>query len=141
MKKFTVCLIGTVVMMSSCAMAEEMWVGHMYAATPKHKGVTEAYCKSRIMETYEAPANMINKEVKAANGVTAKNLGDKNKQVGGIYMHEGSAMFSGITDGKPWKEKVHYFSFSLKDKNASQVGAWFNKDCKGFYKLGPANSM
>ena len=83
MKKFILYLIGTMTLFSTYAMAEEMWVGHMYAATPKHKGVTEAYCQSHIMETYEATADMINKEVKAANGIVAKNLGDKNRQIGG----------------------------------------------------------
>ena len=121
--------------------ADDTWTGQFSDVMSKNKNVTDDYCKAHALDTYQASADMIYKEVTAQNGVKAKNLSHQSKQVGGVYFHTGTAMFSGETEGKEWKEKVYYFGQTLVEKEGLIQGVWYTKDCKGFYKVGPSSSM
>jgi hypothetical protein len=135
-------IIGTICTLSfNCFAADQTrevtWKGELYGIMPSHPEVTVEYCKSHAFDTYQTTADMVDKEITADNGVKAKDLGFTTKKVGGIYFRQGTAIFSGIINGKPWEETVHYFSQSLMEKDGMQQGAWYTKDCKGFYKVGP----
>ena len=75
----------------------------------------------------------------AKNGVKAKNMSNTVKEQGGVYLFNGVAMLSGEDNGKAWKEKAHYFGQSLMKEGGMEQGVWYTKDCKGFYKVTPAN--
>ena len=116
--------------------ADENWSGELYNIMPKNSSTTEEYCKTHVLDTYQASVAMIHKEVTGANGVKGKNLYNRTKMIGDIYMHSGAAMFSGVYEDKPWKEKVYYYSQSL-EKDGFEQGIWYTKNCKGFFKVGP----
>lgn len=118
--------------------ASENWTGQLYGITPNHSGVTEQYCMDHALDTYQTTSEMVDKEVTAQNGVKARNLGYHTRQEGGVYFKNGTVEFSGTYEGKPWKQKVHYFSHALQSKGGMEQGVWYTKDCKGFYKVGPA---
>jgi len=115
----------------------QTWKGELYGITPAREGITVEYCKAHAFDTFQAPANMVDKDITADNGVKAKDLGYTTKQIGSLYFREGTAEFNGIIDGKAWQQKVHYYSQSLSAKNSMRQGAWYSKDCKGFYKVTP----
>lgn len=112
-------------------------VGKFYDITPKRAGVTEEYCKTHVLDTYKTSPGEVDKEVVGENGIKARDLGYKTKQVGGIFFRNGTVMFTGTTDGKQWREKVYYFSHALSKESVIQQGAWYTKDCKGFYSVRP----
>ena len=139
MKLTSCCLIGLAVVLSSATFAaDQSWQGQFSNIMPTHAGVTEEFCKAHVLDTYKTTANMVDKTVKADNGVEAKEMTFKMKPMGGVYAISGTAMLSGMTDNKPWKEKASYFAYSLQPKDGMQQGVWYTKDCKGFYKVGPA---
>lgn len=134
---FTIACLVSCYSLSALATDAPTWKGELYGITPSKKNVTLEYCKSHAFDTYQTTADMVNKEITADNGVKAKDLGYKTTQVGGLYFRDGTVMFSGIINGKPWQEKVHYFSQSLSAKGSMEQGVWYTKDCKGFFKVGP----
>jgi hypothetical protein len=139
MKLLSCCCVSLFALFSGMTYAAgETWTGKLYNITPTHMNVTEQYCKEHVLDTYQTTPEMISKEVTAQNGVKAKDLGFTSREEGGVYFHTGTAEFSGTYDGKPWKETVHYFSQSLMPKGDMQ-GAWYTKDCKGFYKVGSSS--
>lgn len=121
------------------AAGDGQWKGEFNHVMANRAGVTDEFCKAHVPDTYKTTASMNMKEITADNGVKAKDLGYRMRAVGGVYFFDGTAMFSGETDGKPWQEKVHYFAQTLQREptGGTQQGVWFTKDCKGFYSVGP----
>lgn len=123
---------------SSVYAAGGPWQGEFSDITPTHSGVTEDYCKQHVLDTYQTSAGKVDKEVTGQNGVKAKNITFNTKEQGGVYMYTGSSELSGTYEGKPWKDKVHFIGLALQ-KDGMEQGAWWSKDCKGFYKVGPSS--
>jgi hypothetical protein len=138
MKKFVIGSIAIVFcgISTTVSAANEVWVGKLFDITPAHDGVTLEYCKAHVPDSYETTPEMLNKEIVGKNGVHAKDLDFSIKEKGFIYFRNGKAEFSGVNQGKPWKEKVYYFAQML-NKEGPQRGIWYTKDCKGFYSAGP----
>lgn len=143
MKKVIYLSIATAsltVISATTAIADTPWQGEFTHVMSNRKGVTDDFCKAHVPDTFKTTASMSTKEITGDNGVKSKDLGYRMRAVGGIYFFEGTAMFSGTTDGKAWQDKVHYFGQALQRDPAAtyEQGIWFTKDCKGFYSAGPA---
>ncbi len=115
------------------------WSGEVFGIVSKNANVTQEYCTSHSPDMFDANADTIYTQVTAKNGVQSKNISRKAKDMGGIYMIKGVAMFNGTYEDKPWQEKVYYYGTALQDKGGLEQGVWYTKDCKGFFKIWPSN--
>ena len=121
---------------------DQPWTGKFYDVMPNNPNVTQDYCTAHSLDTYQTTQNSIDKEVTASNGVKAMNVSHQTSEltgnnITGVYIHKGKSMLSGTYQGKPWKSLVAFYAQSLTP-NGPMQGFWANKECKGFYSVGPA---
>lgn len=113
--------------------------GQFFDIKARNSKVTDEYCKNHTPDTFTTTHGMEDKKSVGANGVTGMVSQNRTKQVGGVYLREGTANFSGEENGKKWSEKVWYYGQILDKETGIEQGIWYTKDCKGFYKVGPAS--
>jgi hypothetical protein len=108
-----------------------IWQATFHDVMPNRPNITMTYCLAHSPSQFTSTvSNILSQGAKSKNGVLVKYKNYQQSQHNGLYFIEVNAIFSGITNGKPWSLDAYLHEQKLIELGVTDV-VWSNSDCKG----------
>lgn len=116
------------------AAGDVTWLGRYYQAVPAQRYVNQTYCDEhtpgRFIHTVKGALAY---PVITNRGIILDQATYRVKAINDFYFMQGEFRARGMSRGKAWEDRIHYYVFKRGRRGVTQ-GMWSTNECKGLYR-------
>lgn len=116
------------------AMDQTTWQGTYYQAVPAQRYVNQNYCDEHTPGRFIHTVNgALTYPIITNRGIILDQATFHVRAIDDFYFMQGELRARGISRGKVWEDRIHYYLFKRGQRGVTK-GMWSTNECKGLYR-------